>query len=196
MAIVSKGNNKLGKIPNVSLPPIITCGDCTERCGKTCYAQKFYKMWPSVKKAWDANLYHYKTNYYGYFNEIKEQFSKIRNKKFFRWHTSGDIVSIHYLKGMVLIAEFFPETKFLCFTKNYKVVNDYVYIDGALPSNLKMIFSAWPGLEMDNPYRFPVAYMQDGTETRVPDDAFHCGGSCMTCSYCFEVEGDVVFEAH
>ena len=33
---ISNGNAKLGKIPNISLPPIKACGNC-EECKKDCY---------------------------------------------------------------------------------------------------------------------------------------------------------------
>ena len=36
---ISKGNNKMGAIPSVSLPPITTCKHC-ESCAKDCYAAK------------------------------------------------------------------------------------------------------------------------------------------------------------
>ena len=49
---ISAGNRKMGAIPSVSLPPIVTCPNCKE-CAKKCYAAKMCRIYPSVKKAYD-----------------------------------------------------------------------------------------------------------------------------------------------
>jgi len=201
MATVSKGNNKLGNIPNISLPPIVTCSGCAELCGKACYAAKFYKMWPTVKRCWDNNLEHLQVDPKGYFNEITASLKKIKNKRFFRWHVSGDIVDAAYFVNMRKIAHLFPDTKFLAFTKQFNLINTAVDVltKEKLPTNLQIIFSAWPGLEMPNPYNFRVAWMNDGTDSRIPEDAFECAGDCTQCSACFSLDKigkDVVFHKH
>ena len=45
----------------------------------------------------------------------------------------------------------------------------------------------------------PEGTMQDGTETRVPEDAIRCPGNCETCGLCYELPRlgrDVVFHKH
>lgn len=200
MAILSPGNIKLGKMPNVSLPPIVSCNGCGEYCGTKCYSMKAYRMHPAVREKWDKNLELAKTDIKGYFSHIFDEILRKRKMpKFFRWHTSGDILSVEYLKGMIIIANALPSTKFLCFTKQYALVNEAINNGEEIPDNLQLIFSAWPGLSMQNPFNFKVAWMQDGTETRVPESAFECPGSCETCSACFslsKIGKDVVFELH
>lgn len=200
MTILSPGNIKLGKMPNVSLPPIVSCNGCGDHCGSKCYSMKAYRMYPAVREKWDNNLKLATTYLNGYFSQIfAELLRKKKLPKFFRWHTSGDILNSEYLKGMVAIATALPSTKFLCFTKQYSIVNAAVEEKVDLPENLQIIFSAWPGLSMSNPHNFRVAWMQDGTETRVPASAFECPGSCETCSACFslsKIGKDVVFELH
>jgi hypothetical protein len=66
-------------------------------------------------------------------------------------------------------------------------------------ANLAIIFSAWPGMRFDNPHHHRVAWMQDETETRVPEDAIRCPGNCETCGLCYELSRlgrDVVFYKH
>lgn len=200
MAFISKGNTKLGKIPNVSLPPVVTCNGCENTCSHKCYAQKFYKMWPTVRKAWDTNWAEYQEDSTGFFLSIREQLRKSK-PRFFRWHVGGDVPDYNYFSGIVVTAEELPNTKFLLFTKQYDIVNKWVAANGigALPNNLQLVFSMWPGVEVDNPYGFKCAWMQDGTETRVPESAFECGGSCVDCSACFslnKIDRDVVFHVH
>lgn len=201
MATVSKGNSKLGRIPNISLPPIVTCNGCADVCGKTCYAAKFYKMWPTVKNAWDSNLDQATYDRVGYFSDITTKLLRMKNVKFFRWHVSGDIIDFNYFAHMVDVSRRIDHIKFLVFTKQFSIVNTFIEQIGAhrIPNNLQIIFSAWPGLEMDNKYNFRVAWMNDGTDSRIPEDAFECAGDCTQCSACFSLDKigkDVVFHKH
>lgn len=198
MAIISKGNSKMGKIPNISLPPIVTCNGCEDTCADKCYANKFYRMYPSVKKAWDKNLEEYLTNPVKYFASISKQLARLQ-PKFFRWHVGGDIPNQLYFIGINNVANMYPATKFLLFTKQYATINAYVELRDMLPKNLQIVFSAWPGMQIDNPFNFKIAWMQDGTEDRVPESAFECAGSCTECSACFslnKIDRDVVFHIH
>lgn len=191
--VISKGNKKLGGIPNVSLPPVWSCVKGIP-CAKTCYAMKSYRMYPNVKTAWNNNLALAKTNRDEYFRGITEYLEK-HNPKYFRWHVAGDILDYNYFARMLKIAYLFPDTQFLCFTKNYKVVNEYSEFCNTYPMNLIVYFSAWPGREIDNPYNFPIAYMQDGT-AQVPEFTYECPGSCKDCKHCFETGISVVFKKH
>lgn len=200
---VSKGNNKLGKIPNISLPPIKSCGNCKE-CAVTCYALKAYKQYPLVRKSWDDNYNLFQSNHGAYFDMIQDFLDKKRRAPLtmFRWHVSGDIPNGDYFHSMVSIARIYPEIKFLVFTKMYTLINDYIDnpTGSDIPKNLVVIFSGWPGLAMDNPHALPVAYMQDGTEDRVPENALQCPGNCETCMLCWQLPflntNSVVFDIH
>ena len=89
------------------------------------------------------------------------------------------------------------------FTKKYEIVNNYLSHGGAIPKNLHMIFSAWKGMEMVNPYNLPEAHVRyrDGSTT-ARSDAVFCGGNCTECaltdSGCWKLGcGDqVVFNKH
>jgi hypothetical protein len=127
---------------------------------------------------------------YRYFTMV-ENYLRGHNPKFFRWHVAGDIKDQDYVEWMKSIAVRFPQTKFLAFTK---MALDF----SGLPKNLTVVYSAWPGSPIVNPHKLPVAFMQDGTETRVTN-ALECPGSCENCSMCWalpSIGANVVFHKH
>jgi hypothetical protein len=187
---ISPGNDKLGKIPNVSLPPSISCGNhCTCR-DKECYAKRIYNRYPAVKKRWNDNLTLAITNPIQYFQSIYNQLPSLKSE-YFRWHVGGDILNQGYLDSMRVVAADYPKMKFLCFTKQYHL--DFT----GCPRNLRIVWSAWPGYPLPRT-SLPVAYMQDGTEYRIPSHARQCSGSCHDCHDCWDMKrGDVVvFHKH
>lgn len=186
MPIISRGNTKLGAIPNVNLSPIKSCGNCSA-CAKDCYAMKAYRMYPNVRKAWDSNLEQARTDPATFFYEINGYLCK-RKPKYFRWHSSGDILGQDYLDRMVQIARNRPETKFLCFTKMFWL--DYYN----LPGNLSILGSMFP--LMAQVWFGRTAWMQDGTEHRVSVNAKKCPGSCAKCKHCWNSKRDVYFIKH
>ena len=132
-----------------------------------------------------------------YFAQIAARVAKAK-PRLFRWHVAGDILSENYLRSMCRIADENPDTHFLAFTKAFDIVNHYEDLH-RLPGNLAIIFSAWPGMTFANPHGHRVAWMQDGTETRVTANAIECSGNCETCGLCYElpkVGRDVVFHKH
>ena len=113
---ISKGNSKMGAIPSVSLPPIITCPK-NAPCAKKCYASKLCRLYPTVNKAYQNNLEILRTNPNEYFNQV---FNAVRMSRFFRFHVSGDIPNYDYFASMVAIAWDNPHCEILAFTKQYK----------------------------------------------------------------------------
>jgi len=195
---ISGHNKKMGHIPSVSLPPILSCVNC-ELCKDGCYAKRMERRHPNTKAAWARNWRLYNESPSKYFLEIKEfLISRKASTRLFRWHVSGDIPDARYIDGMDLAAMMFPDIEHLCFTKNYYVV-DYYVKTYAKRDNLHIILSGWPGLEMVNPHGLPVAWMQDGTEDRIPEDAIECTGKCDACGMCWQLDKlgkDVYFNKH
>lgn len=174
---ISNGNSKMGAIPSVSLPPIITCTNC-ESCAKKCYAAKLCRIYPSVRAAYDRNYTILKEDRDSYFSQVK---SAAMITGFFRWHVSGDIIDADYLNRMVKIARELKNTHFLAFTKNYEVVNEY-FKSHKKPANLKLIFSLpFDGAKIDNPHNMPTAaVILKGCDPR-PSYKI-CGGNCTECA--------------
>lgn len=177
---ISRGNTKLGNIPNISLPPGLSCRKDAP-CSKECYAMKAWRMHPPVRSAWSNNFNTWNEEPVK-FEEYIIKYLDNRKPEMFRWHTAGDIPSQEYYSMMVRVADRFPDTKFLAFTKQYEL--DF----STIPSNLSIVFSAWPNFPLPKKAKdFPIAFMQDGTETRV-DNAIECHKKCDECKVCWSLK--------
>ena len=184
-------NSKLGNIPSVSLPPVITCIE-NAPCAKACYAMKAWRMYKETRAALTRNLTLWQDNPRAYFDAIANYIGTKR-PEYFRWHSSGDIPSMQYLVEMQRLAVMFPQTTFLCFTKRHGWATNLLEQQG-LNHNFKLVLSSWEGMPMYNPSGLPVAWYQAGNETRIPADSFKCSGHCDTCLECFKLDlGKSVF---
>lgn len=174
---ISNGNRKMGQIPSVSLPPVITCKNCST-CAKKCYAAKLCRIYKSVREAYNNNLEILKADRDSYFLQVKAAATMSR---YFRFHVSGDIIDSDYLDRMVKIARELKGTEFLAFTKNYEDVNAY-FETHKKPRNLHLIFSLpFTGATINNPHNLPTAaVIMKGSE---PDPNWKiCGGNCSECA--------------
>lgn len=201
---VVMGNAKLGRqIPNVNLPAIQTCRKDAP-CKKGCYACHGNFLYESVARAHQRNLAAYRDDPKAFFKVITDfLLNGMTTYKFFRWHSSGDIVDAAYLEGMVKVAKKCPKTQFLAFTKKFELVNYYLSTGKTFPRNLHVVFSAWDkDFHFDNPYNLPVTYVdfkhKEMNSPDIPEDAFVCPGSCEQCQRCWKMKsGDaVVFHQH
>lgn len=176
---ISRGNRKMGMIPSVSLPAIVTCRkDCS--CCKICYAKKLERIYKNVREAYARNLRILVNDPGKYWREVKEAVAKNR---FFRFHVSGDIPNYEYFCRMVETAAENPNCQILAFTKRFDFVNRFVKFNGWYPENLHIIFSAWDDIEMDNPYGIPEAHVRfKNGETTAKSCAVECYGNCTECS--------------
>lgn len=174
---ISKGNSKMGSIPSVSLPAITTCNP-TAPCFKLCYAAKISRLRKTVKTAYDRNLEVLTTNPALYWSSV---YTAAATVKYFRYHVSGDIPNIEYFAHMVQLANALPDTHFLAFTKQYHIVNQYINNGGAIPENLKIIFSNWGDWKCANPYGLPVCEIILKGNEPAPDWKI-CGGNCTECA--------------
>lgn len=178
---ISNGNIKMGNIPSVSLPAWTTCrSDC--ECRIKCYGKKIERLRPNVRRAYQHNYDLLRTDPDTYWRDIE---AVIMMSKYFRFHVSGDIPNDEYLYKMIEIAQRNQHCQILCFTKKYEIVNRIILNNTPqfIPSNLHIIFSAWRGLDMNNPNRFPEAHVRykDGTTT-ANNNAKKCGGNCTKCA--------------
>jgi hypothetical protein len=174
---ISPGNVKMGAIPSVSLPPVITCPHGAP-CAKKCYAAKLCRLRPSVRNAYQNNLDILNADPAEYWRQVRFAVSMSR---YFRFHVAGDIPDDIYFVDMVITAKQNPATQILAFTKQYDIVNRYLDVFGSLPENLHIVFSEWgDGWNVPNPHGLPTsAVIFKGTEPR--DDWKICGGNCTEC---------------
>lgn len=174
---ISPGNNKMGAIPSVSLPPVITCPRGVP-CAAKCYAAKLCRIYSTVRNAYARNLDILRADPAEYWRQVE---AAARMARYFRFHVSGDIPNGEYFAEMVALARRVSRCEFLAFTKNYAVVNEWIDNGGQLPGNLHLIFSEWGGAEIPNPHNLPTAaVIFKGEEPR--EGWKVCGGNCTECA--------------
>lgn len=198
---ISKGVSKLGAdIPSVNLPAVVTCRPDAP-CFATCYARKGRFSFSHNKDLLSKNLDMWLHSPMDFERDVT---IAAFHSRFFRWHSSGDIPDMAYLEMMNRVAKNLPNTSFLCFTKKYELVNEFIKRNGGLASNLRMVFSAWGNWLPENPNNLPVAYIRfRKTEVNnIPAVAFkcpkYCGNCVMTGCSCWDLQcgESVVFDEH
>lgn len=181
---ISKGNTKIGKAMNVSLPPILSCGNCKE-CKHFCYDIRACLQYANVIDARIRNYVILLKNRDLYFDTIDKACSRRKTNKMFRWHVSGDIIDLDYFCRMVEIARKHPDFTFWTYTKMYGIVNEYCNTYGKenIPCNLSVMFSEWRGMELVNPYGFGEFRALYENES-IPENTYYCPGNCDVCKAC------------
>jgi hypothetical protein len=135
-----------------------------------------------------------------YFEKIKKTLSQ-NPYTYFRYHSSGDIPDENYLQLMCQTATLIKRVKFLCFTKKYEMINEYIIKNGNLPKNLTVVLSNWGDFQCKNPHNLPIAYVNI-KGAKIPESANKCSGYCGECvntkQSCWKLKkGDsVVFKIH
>jgi hypothetical protein len=210
---MSLENNKIGRIPNISLTPVVSCPN-HKWCANYCYALNSYLRFIDTKRVWDTNLRLYRSHPSWYFSQIGAALARRQPKKWtnlppriemaFRWHVAGDIPDQRYLEGMKMLARMFPTVQFLAFTKCFHL--DF----HNTPKNLQFIFSIFfhqplpQRLKTNFTPRFAWVQNEAFTEKRIPARVFKCfaqtheGALCTDCMYCWRENKplDVLFMLH
>lgn len=175
---ISKGNIKLHDVTSFSLPPVTTCRKDAP-CKKDCYACKIQRLRPAVKAAYERNYKLLKENPESVFKQLEAHLFTVR---FFRFHVSGDFYNAEYFSKVMDLARSCNWCRFIAFTKQYEIANDYIKNGGTIPENFNLIFSAWgKNWKFPNPYNLPVAEVIFKGEEPNPE-WLTCGGNCQECS--------------
>jgi hypothetical protein len=192
---ISKGNVKLGKLANFSLPPVVSCPNCKDCKGiykgrkYSCYANKAMRLYPSAKNAWYNNFEACTESLENVERQICE-FLRKNLPPIFRIHTAGDFYSQDYVAMWIRIAKRFSDVKFLAFTKAYKL--NY----RTKSRNLKIIYSVMPATKLSDVPRGTRAYA--GRRPITNKRIFDCPGNCENCGICWNLTAseNVFFELH
>jgi hypothetical protein len=147
-------------------------------------------MYPSVKDAWTANGLGFRADMTEAFKQVDKYLIK-KAPRLFRIHIAGDFLNQAHVDGWRAIAKKHTGTQFLAFTKMHSL--NY----SKLPNNFTVIFSMFPAMPMPDS-KMPIAWMQDGTEDRIPKRAIKCSGTCDSCGVCFYAKKSfqVYFKKH
>ena len=191
---ISEENSKLGRTPNVNLPPG-PAGTCRKDalCWSSgiCYARKAWRQYPNVREAWTRNWELWKQDPASFESQLNDYLTKKKPDRF-RWHSGGDIPNQDYFGMMVRVAKQHATTHFLAFTKRYELDLSHD------ARNLSVMFSRWPGMEFpDHLKDEPQAHFEDGDEHtyEAGDDFIVCPGSCKECDSCWH-RCPVLFQKH
>jgi hypothetical protein len=186
---ISRGNSKIGRVPNLSLLPLETCVP-DPPCRDKCYALNCHRMYPKVRSAWQTNLNLWRTDPSDFERQLSAFLDK-RRPEMFRFHVGGDIPDPSYSLMLQRVALAFPETSFLCFTRR----------TWAAPSapNFRLYRSHW----LDEPnWNDPEAPVERKSFVRRKDESTIgrlCPAHCPSCGWlCWKSkQGDrVTFHLH
>lgn len=198
---LQKGNSKTGSnCYTVSLIPIVDCANCAA-CKKKCYDIRNDCWRPTVQDDRAKNSAIHKAARERYWAEIDTQV-KANYVTELRINVGGDLDDEDF-PYVAKLGEENPRTMILFFTKNYSGINRFLS-RGNFPGNVKPIMSAWPGMELDNPFNLPCSHIlwADGSTTAPEYGAYYCGGNCSECAFkgegCWTLKrGEhVIFKAH
>lgn len=198
MELITTTNTKLGgHIAQINMPYIVSCREDAP-CINQCYCKKGPIGMTTARTSHMKKLCAYKADPKGFFDQINLEL-KFVPYKYFRWHSSGDIVDEQYLDYMFKLARKNKQTRFLCFTKKYEMVNEYLN-SHKKPNNLIICLSHWKDWHPDNPHNLPTSYVDFGGTLDIPQFAYECTDSCGDCpgTHCWHMKnGDsVVFKKH
>lgn len=188
---ISEGNTKLGKIPNLSLPPGLTCPKNVP-CRKTCYARRIYQRLEAVHAKWLGNLELWRTDPNTYMEDLN-LWLELHTPPVFRIHVSGDFPGQRYLDHLCTVIAKHPDTKFLAFTKRHNL--DFTRV----PDNFRILLSMWNNWGDENQAGPKAWYLDpDDPDPRIPDSAYPCSGSCDSCFKCWNLKDheSVVLKKH
>ena len=175
---VSPGNKKMEWISSVSQPAHITCPKDVP-CWFDCYADRYCRFRKSTSEAYMKNYEIYKADPDSFFKQLDVA---ICTNRWFRLHVSGDFPDAYYFARCVEVVKNNPRCTVLAFTKQFRIVNDFISKGGVIPDNFKVILSAWGEWRPENPYDLPVAEVIFKGADSVPDHWKICGGNCTECA--------------
>ncbi len=155
-------------------------------CSK-CYALKGMYVFKNVQRAHEARLQWLTDPDPDFFVEkFCYEWSKVKDRRWFRWWDSGDLVSEDVLDKVVVIARLFPDTIFWCPTKEQKMVNRWLDKGNQLPANLVLRISAPTiGQTIVNKYGLCTSSVDGKEGYRCP--AYRQGGKCGNCRACWDI---------
>ena len=194
---ISEGNMKTGAIPAFSLAPGRSCSAtaCKTCLKEGCYAMKSYRMYKSVRAAWDGNTDAVLDHLPEFEQAMTEYFSAMTAPRFFRVHVAGDFITREYAEAWARIAAAAPGTMFLAFTKQWDNIRGIEF-----PENFSLVLSGWTGTTIPEDLRtaYPVAdCAEKGCD--IPAGSFECPGHCYTCGRCWFLKKtgcNVAFHKH
>ena len=199
---ITRNNAKLGNIPSLAVAPWLTCNNKECYRSGACYGLKFRYL--SIFKFLDMieNTYLLGSRPEEFKKQINAFFALNKIATFFRWFENGDFPSERSVSVFNEIARENPNVKFLCMSKQYERVNNFLAKNGGkCEENLIIRFSkfSYSGLiEIENPFNLPLTDCI-GSEEERKEGAFLCPGAkygCAACLGCWYAKQEIDFLKH
>lgn len=223
---VSKGDEKMGPIPFISMPagedPIVrsdgvvlrdfggSCQNCCSGCKGDCYAYgiEIYRDLARVAYAENYVLAKYAPDL---FREKAVDWFNKSNIRCFRWHESGEFFSWEYFVLVCEICAMFPRIQFYTYSRRYAWIRRGQDL-GIIPPNFKINVSARPENSLALKKYLPefTQFIWDcsniiGNDS-APVDCEHCkavqfngrktGVTCIQCERCIWGNEDTAVYDH
>lgn len=177
---ITQGSGKMTGIQSINTP---TTGNTfcqamqkTNTICKSCYAQRYEKMRPSLVNATTRNLF--LAERYLELGEIP-RFSE----EIVRYHSYGELINLIHFVNYMYIAAANPHTIFTLWTKRYGIVHRALK-GRSKPDNLILIYSSPIVGEVSAlPKGFDKVFTTFAKGTDTTD--INCHGSCNTCRLCY-----------
>ena len=147
-----------------------------------CYATKHFYNMPTHIKSMYRNFKKLNKKYW------VQAFKKIlEDKKYFRWHDSGDIKNLKHLVNIARVCRLTPDCKHWLPTREIGVIKQFFNAGYKVPSNLTIRISAYfTDMKASNIYNLPTSTVHDkkkpiGHSCKVEKQ----GGKCLNCRNCW-----------
>lgn len=162
--LLVKGNKKLGKIYQFSIPAGSTCPGKSRLCDASCYAQRGFYAMPNVAASLKAKLKATKRVSF-----VQNMITEITAKRaaVVRLHCAGDFASATYTEKWLAIVKACPDTTFYAYTRSWRVASILPVLRKlAQQPNFRLWFSIdqETGMPKVKPPRVRFAYMSVNTK--------------------------------
>lgn len=196
---IATHSGKMSGIPSISTS-VLCNKQCAEHAAvkgsicEKCYARGYAKMRKQLAEKLKANYYFYTT-----VNLTAEDIPFI-NSAIFRFEAFGDLANVQQFKNYCTIAKANPQTRFVLWTKNTHIVEQYTDMAYTKPENLYIIASAlminkdWVTLAY--PYCIDAIFtVYDKATIKAKNIDINCGGrKCLECRKCYSLKHGEIAE--
>ena len=193
----SKLNSKSWSLPAFETCPgarDVTTGDEVAACAG-CYARSGFYVFPAAKRVREENLHAWREEGW-----VSEMIAALTKQVRFRWFDSGDVYHVDLAEKIKRVIEGTPHVKHWLPTRSYKIDRIRAVLEkiAALP-NAAVRYSS-DSITGDYTPGLHGSTITPSVET-IPAGTFLCeaysrGGTCGSCSLCYEKEGVVAYPAH
>ena len=187
--IIVGGLSATGKMPcpSINLPAVacVTGSKLAKVPGTTChgcYALKGRYRFPNVKEAMDRRLKALSDSRW-----VRAMVVLMKDRKFFRWHDSGDIQSAWHLKRILEVCKQTPNTKHWLPTREAKLLA--LMNPNIIPPNLIIRLSA---TKVDGAASKSWPWTSTVSTKDKTCPAPNQGGKCLDCSACWSRDIQII----